>query len=84
MLNCIGTSHTVTFILLFPMYSVCIRKNFDDMLLPASLTTNFSDGSRTSQVAKLRLQKYLAGIPAAFSISSNVSFLNSSQPLGPL
>ena len=29
----------------------------------------------TSQVAKLRLQNYLAGIPLAFSNSSNVSFL---------
>ena len=56
------------------MYTVCIQKNFDDMLVPASLTVYSSDGSRTSQVVKLRLQKYLAGIPAAFSISSNVSF----------
>ena len=57
------------------MYSGCIRKYFDDMLLPASLMASSIDGSRTSQVAKLRLQKYLAGIPAAFSNSSNVSFL---------
>ncbi len=28
------------------------------------------------QVAKLRLQKYLAGIPAAFKISSNLSFFS--------
>ena len=34
-----------------------------------------SDGSWTSEVAKLLLQKYLAGIPAAFISSSKVSFL---------
>ena len=36
--------------------------------------TKSSVGSRTSQVAKLLLQKYLAGIPVAFSNSSKVSF----------
>ena len=41
---------------------------------PAGLTANSSDGSKTSQVAKLCLQKHLAGIPAAFNNSSNVSF----------
>ena len=65
----------MTLILLLPLCSGRSRKNFDEILLPASFTANSSDGSRTSQLAKLRPQKYLAGIPVAFSSSSNVSFL---------
>ena len=42
------------------------------MLSPAILIASSSEDSRTSQVAKLRLQLYLAGIPADFS---KVSFL---------
>ena len=57
------------------MYLGWSRKYFDVMLLLASLTASSSDSSRTSQVAKLRLQKYLAGIPAAFNSSSKDSFL---------
>ena len=45
-------------------------------LFPASFVANSCDGSRISVVAKLRLQKYLAGIPAAFKSSSNFSFFN--------
>ena len=46
------------------------------LLLLASLVASSCDGNRISQVAKLRLQKYLAGIPAAFKISSNLSFFS--------
>ena len=60
----------VTLILRLPLYSVRSRDNFDEILFPVSFTANSSDGSRTSQVAKHRLQKYLAGIPAAFNSSS--------------
>ena len=45
-------------------------------LLLASLVASSCDGNRIYQVAKLRLQKYLAGIPAAFKISSNLSFFS--------
>ena len=57
------------------MYSGCNLQYFVVILLfPASFLANSFDGSRISQVAKLRLQKYLAGIPAAFKSSSNFSF----------
>ncbi len=46
------------------------------LLLLASLVASSCDGNRISHVAKLRLQKYLAGIPAAFKISSNLSFFS--------
>ena len=72
-----GTLHTVTLIRLLPMYSSCSRYCLVLIqLLLASLVASCCDGSRISQVAKLRLQKYLAGIPAAFKISSNFSFLS--------
>ena len=59
------------------MYSGCSRYCFVFMLLLlASLVASSCDGSRISQVAKLRLQKYLAGILAAFKISSNLSFFS--------
>ena len=45
------------------------------MLFPTSFIASSSDGSRTLQAAKLRLQKYLAGIPVAFSNFANVFFL---------
>ena len=67
--------HTVTFIRLLPIYSGWSRKNLGVMLLPASLMASSSDGSKTSQVAKLRLQKYLAGIPAAFLIPASLLVL---------
>ena len=72
-----GTLHTVTLICLLPMYSGCSRYCFVLIqLLLDNLVASSCEGSRISQVAKLRLQKYIAGIPAAFKISSNFSFLS--------
>ena len=71
----IGTLHTMTLILLEPLYSSWSRECSEDMLLPASFVASSSDGSKTPQVAKLLLQKYLTGILAAFRNSSKVSFL---------
>ena len=51
------------------------------LLFPASFVANSCDRSRTSQVAKLRLQNYLAGIPATLRSSSNVSFLRQANLL---
>ena len=45
------------------------------MLLAASFFAASSEGSRTSQVAKILQQKYLPGMFAIFSNSSKVSFL---------
>ena len=69
--NCIGTLHTVTLILRLPLYSGWSRKNFYEMLFPASFTASSSGGSRTSQVAK----PHRAGIPADSNSSSKVSLL---------
>ena len=44
------------------------------MLPPARLFATSSEGSRTSQVAKLLRQKYFPGMFAVFKRSSNVSF----------
>ena len=47
------------------------------ILPPASFVfATSSEGSRTSQVAKLLRQKYLTGMFAVFRRSSNVSFFN--------
>ena len=46
------------------------------MLPPASFLATSSEGSKTSQVAKLLRQKYFPGMFALFSKSSKVSFLS--------
>ena len=51
------------------------------MLLPVSFFARSSDGSSTSQVAKLLQQKYLTWIPAAFNSFSKVTFLISASLL---
>ena len=56
--------HTVTRILHTPMYSGYNQKSCAVMQLSASLAACSFIGIRTSHVAKLRLQKYFAGMPA--------------------
>ena len=68
--------HTVTPILLVPMYSSWSRKNFVLMQFSASLATCSFVGSSTSQVAKLRRQKYNPGMLAVRISSSKLSFFN--------
>ena len=50
-----------------------------ETLLPANLTATSSEGSRTSEVAKLRRQKCWHGMHADSSNSSNVFFFFGSQ-----
>ena len=59
-------------VLIFWLY---ILLEAGETLILASLTASSSEGSRTSQVAKLCRQKCRHGIPADFKSSSNVSFL---------
>ena len=64
----------MTRIRLLPRYSGCSRKKHVVILPPASLFAASSEGSRTSQVAKLLRQKYFPGMFAFFNRSSKVSF----------
>ena len=71
----------VTRILRVPRYSGCSRKNFVMILLEATLAAWSLEGSRTSHVAKLLLQKYWHGTPAFRNRSSNLSFLSPTSRL---
>ena len=76
-----GTLQTVTRILRVPKYSGWSRKNFVFMLLEATFAAWSLEGSRTSHVAKLFLQKYWHGTPAFRSKSSNPSFFSPTSRL---
>ena len=67
--------HMVTRFCLVPLYYGSSRKFFVVTLLPTSFLASSSEGSMTSQVAKIRRQKYWHGIPADSKSSSKVSFL---------
>ena len=71
----------VTRILRVPRYSGCSRKNFVIILDEATLAAWSLDGSRTSHVAKLLLQKYWHGTPAFLRRSSNPSFFRPTSRL---
>ena len=71
----------VTRILRVPRYSGCSRKNFVVILFEATLAAWSLEGSRTSHVAKLLLQKYWHGTPALRNRSSNPSFLSPTSRL---
>ena len=77
-LSCIETLHMMTLIIRLPRYSGCNRKKRVVILLPASFFffAAYSEGSRTSQVAKLLRQKYLPGMFAVLRKSSKVSYFN--------
>ena len=77
--NCTGTLDPVTLIRQVPLYSGWSRKCLLEALLSANFTASSSEGSRTSQVAKLHWQKYRHGMPADFRSSSKVSFLISAN-----
>ena len=64
---------TLTRFLSIPKYSGCSWKNFVVMHLSANLSSFSFDGSSTSQVAKLRLQKYYPRMTAVRRKSSKVS-----------
>ena len=76
-----GTLLTVTRILRVPKYSGWSRKSFIFMLLEVTFAAWSLEGSRTSHVAKLFLQKYWYGTPAFRSKSSNPSFFSPTSRL---
>ena len=62
------------------MYSGCSRKNLVMMVMDTVFSACSLVGSRTSQVAKLRLQKYWHGTSAFLRRSSNPSFFSPTSP----
>ena len=73
--SCTRSLLTVTLTCLVPLYSGWRRKCFVETLLLASFAASSSEGSRTSQVAKFRQQKYWHGMAADFKSSLKVSYL---------
>ena len=70
-----GTLHTVSRILCVPIYSGSSLKNFLVMQLSINFAACSFVDSRTSQVAKLLLQKYCVGMLAVCRSSSKTSFV---------
>ena len=71
-----GMLHTVTLILLWPLYSSWSWKNIVVIVSSASFLAKSSESSRGFNVAKFCLQKYRHGTPAVFKSSSKVSFFS--------